>query len=499
MEIQAIRLKNFMAFRDTGWIDIRPITLLFGLNSSGKSAIIRALRLLKQSLLSKNSDCPLTFMSELGVNLGSYSNVIHQHQDKLHFTVEFECHLQSEEIDFQIAPNLGIFDLESPFVYTIDFFWNIFRKSVDVWGFSIMQTIQDNSSQKNIFSASKLIEEAFPKNRKRWVTDQKKWWFWSDVFSKNTKREYFPWENIGIAFSNSFLPDLHVPKSISAIAEIEFVSELLQILNKCISSFFSSIQYLGPIRPAPKRVYALDTETYHQLSQFGFAPWLRFLKDDMGENEYSLINKWLEKIDFHQSVFPSKGTSSLPESIYSQIIATSSNGKFAVNLLDSGYGISQVLPIIVYCILAKENSLIIIEEPELHLHPNAQASLTDLLIQIANQKFELFGDKDIQVSKNIRFLVETHSENILLRLRKRIAQKTGKVLDKDVIRNDLYLSNNDLSLNYIENKTQQDAKLQIVDVDEWGEIDLSMGDFREFFNQDLDDLISLKNARYGQI
>lgn len=46
MSVKAIRLENFMAFSDTGWIELRPITLLFGRNSSGKSAIIRALRLL---------------------------------------------------------------------------------------------------------------------------------------------------------------------------------------------------------------------------------------------------------------------------------------------------------------------------------------------------------------------------------------------------------------------------------------------------------------------
>jgi predicted ATPase len=48
--VKAIRLENFMAFSDTDWLELRPITLLFGRNSSGKSVIIRALRLLRQSL-----------------------------------------------------------------------------------------------------------------------------------------------------------------------------------------------------------------------------------------------------------------------------------------------------------------------------------------------------------------------------------------------------------------------------------------------------------------
>lgn len=50
MTVTAFRIQNFMGFEDSGWVELRPITLLFGRNSSGKSALIRALLLLRQSL-----------------------------------------------------------------------------------------------------------------------------------------------------------------------------------------------------------------------------------------------------------------------------------------------------------------------------------------------------------------------------------------------------------------------------------------------------------------
>jgi len=64
LPVEAIRLQNFMAFEDTGWVELRPITLLFGRNSSGKSALIRALLLLKQSLESPPGAGPLVFSTQ---------------------------------------------------------------------------------------------------------------------------------------------------------------------------------------------------------------------------------------------------------------------------------------------------------------------------------------------------------------------------------------------------------------------------------------------------
>jgi predicted ATPase len=79
------------------------------------------------------------------------------------------------------------------------------------------------------------------------------------------------------------------------------------------------------------------------------------------------------------------------------------------NLADIGFGASQTLPIIVESFYASPGSLILVEQPEIHLHPKVHSTFGDLFIKAVNE--------------NIRtFIIETHSEHILARVRRRIAE-----------------------------------------------------------------------------
>jgi predicted ATPase len=78
MPVTAIGLRNFMAFRDSKWLELRKLTLLLGRNSSGKTSLIRALRLLKQSLETNDPDQPLQFVVDGGLDAGSFDAVIHR-------------------------------------------------------------------------------------------------------------------------------------------------------------------------------------------------------------------------------------------------------------------------------------------------------------------------------------------------------------------------------------------------------------------------------------
>jgi AAA15 family ATPase/GTPase len=93
MTVKAIRLQNFMAFEDTGWIKLKPITLLFGRNSSGKSAIIRALRLLKQSLYALPDEGPLVFVAEEALDQGSFLETVHHQRVDEPMVFHFRCRL----------------------------------------------------------------------------------------------------------------------------------------------------------------------------------------------------------------------------------------------------------------------------------------------------------------------------------------------------------------------------------------------------------------------
>ena len=81
-----------------------------------------------------------------------------------------------------------------------------------------------------------------------------------------------------------------------------------------------------------------------------------------------------------------------------------------MELPDIGFGISQVLPVLVQCDYAPEGSIILIDQPEVHLHPYAQSALADVMI-------------DVIKKRNIQLVIETHSEHFLRRLQRRIAEE----------------------------------------------------------------------------
>jgi hypothetical protein len=103
--------------------------------------------------------------------------------------------------------------------------------------------------------------------------------------------------------------------------------------------------------------------------------------------------------------------------LYATVLVRRSDDAVQVNLADAGAGLAQVLPILVQCALDEEYAgpgeapLQIIEEPEMHLHPAVHAELADLYVRTAR-------------TTGTRFLIETHSETLLLRLRRRVAEES---------------------------------------------------------------------------
>ena len=99
-----------------------------------------------------------------------------------------------------------------------------------------------------------------------------------------------------------------------------------------------------------------------------------------------------------------------------------------VNIADVGFGASQALPILVVLATAPPGSTILIEQPELHLHPRAQVAMADLLIEAV-------------VSRGLQVVMESHSEHMFLRVRRRVAegliqpsQVSAQVVDRAKVR-----------------------------------------------------------------
>lgn len=130
-----------------------------------------------------------------------------------------------------------------------------------------------------------------------------------------------------------------------------------------------------------------------------------------------------------------------------------------VNLVDVGQGISQSLPVVTQALMDRRGRIDIVEQPELHLHPAAHGSMASLMVESALN------------NKNSKYLIETHSENFILRIRRLVAE--GKIPKKMV---NIYWINYD---------TEQNAAfLEQIKLDDNGEVDFwPEGVFSEAFEE----------------
>jgi predicted ATPase len=169
---------------------------------------------------------------------------------------------------------------------------------------------------------------------------------------------------------------------------------------------FETISYLGPLRAPPRR-----TEQWNQQRPGSIGPdgsgaikaLLASANDRTNSDDLiDQISKWLHRMGAADRLEPRR----LGSSTHYEVRVVRAG--LDCNLLDVGFGISQVLPVLTLAYFAPENSTVIIEEPEIHLHPLAQRLLADLFVEVARER-------------RIQFLVETHSEHLFRRLQYLIA------------------------------------------------------------------------------
>ena len=186
MTVKAIRLQNFMAFEDTGWIELGPICLLFGHNSVGKSTIIRALRLLKQSLATSSGSGPLVFFAEHGLDQGTFPTTIHRQDTSRSMIFSFRCELVrtldrvrdslNRQRTIHGQPPILRDAPETWAELKLAFSWKEETKSVDLEEVTVdcPWTVVDTEERRTVFGASRLDQEAAG-------VLGSDWWFWSDI------------------------------------------------------------------------------------------------------------------------------------------------------------------------------------------------------------------------------------------------------------------------------------------------------------------------------
>ena len=366
--ITHIRMKNFKSWKDSVEVKLAPLTGFFGTNSSGKSSLLQMLLLLKQSMEHEDSREIFFFGDENSyVNLGDFREVIHDNNVEEPLELGFGCQIQNPFIIETDPPN-GIGHRK--------------KFKLDVNSFTFEVTVL---WQKNILS---VVKENY-----RVKYEDKELLIDGNVSKRIHNEPYW---------SRSTVPPIS-----------QFISK--------VKKLFNHVEYLGPVRVQPQRQYHWEGTHPKKIDQSGdgaidavLSAGVRKLKSSNKEDAVLIedrISEWLQKMELAHSfrVIPTK---SLDDQNY-EVRIRKSPSSAEVTLADMGYGLADVLPMLIYFYYVEEGSTLILEQPGVHLHPKVQADLADLLIKVINER-------------NLQILVESHSEHLLTRLQLRIAeQKIG--------------------------------------------------------------------------
>lgn len=540
--ITAFTVKNFKAIgEEPVRIELKPITLLFGANSAGKSSIIHALNYAYSVFIDHNLNAEYNDHSDSSLNLGRFDRFVHCHSKNRSIILRFDLDFQSaidipenilinmsEELAFTLGEGqrYAIYQEFEPrkilsYVKTayveVEISWSHVRNNPYVSRYETgldnerIATIHtdDNSNKTMVRYFNKahaafkeflgehkfggsLLDKGIEKNELEsvfirfyegiveknefdlnWLVSYESTTSLSDNninlelidqedalpdFTKRLNLEPNIWCNQESLIDRGFLSSNHDYNRYQAFESLtvtfeNFLTAVLVPPGNKVANWLRNTRYLGPLREIPSRYFLGEISGNFNNSRWrwekGLGAWdvlyrIGQIQSDQSEESHlnlkehgdrllHIINKWLsneqllntgykvfiERYREISSVFfkdfdenkSQKNLFELFKKIFNEpeiIRIWLHDISRDINLKphEIGTGISQVLPVVVAAI-GTDASLVAIEQPELHIHPALQVRLGDLFIKEIHKK---------------TFLIETHSEHLILRLMRRMRE-----------------------------------------------------------------------------
>lgn len=429
-----LKVENVRCFVGKHTIPVKPLTLLVGENSSGKSTLL--------ALLSALSDPGFPFRPRFNdppYSLGGFSTI----------ATNASRHVQRGSVSAERASSFSIgFSREDPSngtaevlsIYGSDHgevaLWELQIRSSDgrasakrdpSGGYSVRYRIKDRPDDLDFYVDPTLA---------------------SDV--RFDAHEILLQTIYSLADANNALvyPGAYVPAR-------RIITNLA--LTRTVS--------IAPIRTTPKRTY--DWPADEPSSQGDHIPYelskILSESDDSARKESVLLA--LRRFGQQSGLLSDVAIRSLGDTSGDPFQVMIRVGGKQVNILDVGYGVSQMLPIVLQSILAAKGEMLLIQQPEVHLHPRAQAALGSFFVEmVAKAKKAL--------------VVETHSDYIMDRIRQEVA--AGRIRSEDVVF--LYLERKGLK-----------TRVFPLTLDKLGNIEGAPPTYRDFFLRETMNLLSRGN------
>ena len=443
--IKSLDLCNFKCFLKPPSIEFAPLTILCGVNSSGKSSIIKSILTLKQSVEDKNQGSVLLLNGQY-VDNGTFDDIVNfnaKEKDSFSIGNTFEINnyyylLNNKKINVkwhEPRRDFGIFkdllDLYkfkekkiSKFRISLNYVITRKYKNIDSTVKNI-NPVPSSSDQddylflpylnNNAISGFKLEILVFDTNNKE---KRKTTIEYKGADSYTLKWTGFPtrktklinnYEGIPCILAFNGLNIIKIIQSDKTWCDIDPIETDLISLVRLVTSQYKGIHFVGPLRNTPERTAHLmgnadsvglkgenTGEILAQIRNKHIVNNYPYLKRSESEITYkTLLNYWLNKFGAGKlSITGNRG-----------VISIEINNH---NISDVGFGVSQFLPILVQALYMNREETLLLEQPEIHLHPKMQLDMADFLIETA------------KTERNI--IVETHSDHIVNRIVHRVME-----------------------------------------------------------------------------
>jgi len=423
MPITSIRLHNFRCFFDSGEIPIRPLTIIFGRNNAGKSSILDSLFLLRQTMDRPEYEEGLNMRGPL-YPAGSYADIVHKHLSS-----------ESIKMEFGVARREGV--------------GRVTRGALPKLSGRLTMEFRSREPQPpglthfQVESAGETIVEI---RRGRGRGGPRELYICG---------RHIGGEEEGNFRLYSFLPliavyELGLRGRPSAKREnARFTARgLVAEFRKTLSD----LRAVGAFRAAPARRYDYQGRPPDATDLSGQNVVYALIDDSMrrGKNRGSLINtlnQWLSSVG-RVRLLPLRRISPTSR-LYELRLKDTESGRWA-NFADVGFGVGQALPVLVEGLRTPTDGLFIVQEPEIHLHPDAQLAMADYLI-------------DLAVSGRT-VIVETHSEALLLRVREAVVNAKQRGGARRMLHSD------QLSIVHVRSDNYGSSHARPLAVDELGQV-----------------------------
>lgn len=362
MPLRKIVLGNYRCFRDRQEIELAPVTVVLGKNNSGKSVLTRA-PLVISTGLDTMSTAPLDLDRLEPQQVDGFADLVFEQSPIGKFFLGFE--------------------VDGPLPFSMEAMVQLVIED----GTAFVSTLR-----VGLPGQGGLMEHEFVLSGQSTLTDD------------------FARLSYQIQASGQ-TPVIRTVPFAGLLPRPDGIPELRPLSDRRDGLNLGPIRFLSAYRDRPGRQHRLPLGVPRGIGEQGQGT-LAILAHDQARNGGELLARVNERLAV---IVPGWRIEEIEAGPLWSTVLTRSGSPVRVNLADAGTGLSQVLPILVQCAMDElqgeetQPALQIIEEPEMHLHPGAHAALADLYLNTAR-------------ATQTRFLIETHSETLLLRLRRHIAE-----------------------------------------------------------------------------